>query len=101
MNVSIKRNLMKATKPIETGETIESQIRRMTTTNEPIDGGAPIIFTPRKDGVIDDYNVRSDKWDRALKNMEQVAINRQTQRKEWLDSLNKLSTEELLNSGDE
>lgn len=82
------KGLMKPTKATELGETIESQIKRMTTTNEPIDGTAPIIFTPRKDGVRPEYNIRSDKWERALENMEQVARNRQEQRAEWLDKLN-------------
>lgn len=87
MNLAVRYKLMKADRPTEIGETIESMIRKQTTTNQPIDATAPIIFTPRKDGVIDDYNIRSDKWDRALQNMEQVAINRQTQRENWIQSL--------------
>lgn len=81
------KSMMKPDKATELGETIESQIRRMTTTNEPIDGTAPIIFTPRKDGVRPEYNIRSDKWEQALKNMEQVARNRQEQRAEWVNKL--------------
>lgn len=88
MRVSIKQHLTnKANQPTELGETLELQIKRMKETNQPIDGGAPTIFTPRKDGVIPEYDIRSDKWDRALENMEQVARNRQEKRSEWLKSL--------------
>lgn len=88
MRVTIKqRTLFKATEPTETGETLELQIKRMKETNQPIEGGAPTIYTARKDGVIPEYDIRSDKWDRALENMEQVSRNRQEQRAEWLKKL--------------
>lgn len=90
MNVSVKRRLMKADRATEIGETIESQLRKLQETNQPIDATAPIIFTARKDGVIPEYNIRSDKWDRALENMEQVAINRQEQRAEWQNELDSI-----------
>lgn len=97
MNVSVKRRIMTPDRTTEIGETIESQLRKLQETNQPIDATAPIIFTARKDGVIPEYNIRSDKWDRALENMEQVAINRQEQRAEWqneLDSIEATPTEE-------
>lgn len=88
MRTAIKqRTLFKATEPTEFGETLELQIKRMKETNQPIEGGAPTIFTARKDGVIPEYDIRSDKWDRALENMEQVSRNRQEQRAEWLKQL--------------
>lgn len=88
MRVTIKLNLKnKAAQPTEFGETLELQIKRMKETNQPIEGGAPTIFTARKDGVIPEYDIRSDKWDRALENMEQVSRNRQEQRAEWLEKL--------------
>ena len=39
--------------PIQTkeGEYIEEKVRRITENNEPIEDGAPIIYTERKDGV--------------------------------------------------
>ena len=57
-----------AMKPIETyeGEFIEEKVSRVVENKEPIEDGAPIIYTERKDGVIPAYNIRTDKWDIAL-----------------------------------
>lgn len=93
MRIALKqKSLMKPDKAAEIGETIEAMVKRMTTTNEPIDGTAPIIFTPRKDGVINEYNIRADKWDQAMQNMEQVARNRQEKRAEWQQQLDNTQT---------
>ena len=47
------------------GETIEQKIERIVNNKEPINDGAPIIFTERKDGVLPGYDVRTDRWDVA------------------------------------
>lgn len=54
------------------GERLEIKIDRMTQNNEPIGDSAPLIYTPRKDGVIAAYDIRTDKWDIALDAMEKV-----------------------------
>lgn len=54
------------------GERLEIKIDRMTQNNEPIGDSAPLIYTPRKDGVIAAYDIRTDKWDVALNAMEKV-----------------------------
>lgn len=54
------------------GERLEMKIDRMTQNNEPIGDSAPLIYTPRKDGVIAAYDIRTDKWDIALEAMEKV-----------------------------
>lgn len=54
------------------GERIELKIDRMTQNNEPIGDSVPLIYTPRKDGVIAAYDIRTDKWDIALDAMEKV-----------------------------
>lgn len=41
--------------------------------NEPITDGAELIFTERKDGILPEYNPRTDKWDIALDAMTTVA----------------------------
>lgn len=58
--------------PLVEGERIELKIDRMTQNNEPIGDSAPLIYTPRKDGVIAAYDIRTDKWDIALDAMEKV-----------------------------
>ena len=58
-------------KPAE-GECIEEKIRRVTQNGEPITDGAPIIFTEKKDGVLPQYDIRTDRWDIALMAMDAV-----------------------------
>ena len=47
------------------GETIEDKVRRVTLNNEPIEDTAPLIYTERKDGVLPQYDIRTDKWEIA------------------------------------
>lgn len=54
------------------GERLELKIDRMTQNNEPIGDSAPLIYTPRKNGVVAAYDIRTDKWDIALDAMEKV-----------------------------
>lgn len=55
------------------GEMIETKIERIVNNNEPIQDGAPLIYTERKDGVQAEYNVRTDRWDVAVDAMNVVA----------------------------
>lgn len=52
--------------PTETGLSIEETIRRAIASNQPIDGKAPMIYTPASEGVNAAYNIRTDKHDLAL-----------------------------------
>lgn len=54
------------------GETLEQKIERITTNNEPIEDGAPIIYTERKDGVLPQYDIRTDRFEIAVEAMEKV-----------------------------
>lgn len=54
------------------GETITEKIRKVKTTGEAIESVSPIIYTERKDGVLPEYDIRSDKWDIAQKSMQYV-----------------------------
>ena len=54
-------------------ETIEQKVERLTTTNEPInDSDVTMIYTDRKDGVLPEYDVRTDKWEVAITGMDSV-----------------------------
>lgn len=57
---SIKRT------PKECGLSIEEQVRQAIATNQPIEGKAPMIYTPAKEGVHPEFDVRTDKQDLAL-----------------------------------
>ena len=49
----------------EEGETIEEKVRRVVETKEPIEDGAPLIYTPKENGVVAAYNIRTDRWEIA------------------------------------
>ena len=70
------------TKPLENGESIEEKMRRVTTTNEPIDNVAPMIYTEKKDGVLPQYDIRTDRWDIAQEAMGVVAKSMAAKREE-------------------
>lgn len=55
------------------GELIEQKVQRITENNEPINDGVEMIYTERKDGVLPQYNMRTDKWDIALDAMTKIA----------------------------
>lgn len=48
------------------GEMIEQKVERIMTLNEPIQDGAPIIYTERKYGVMPEHDIRTDRFDLAL-----------------------------------
>ena len=52
------------------GESIEKKVSKLIENNEPITDGAPIIFTEKKDGVLPQYDIRTDKWDIAQTAMD-------------------------------
>lgn len=58
------------------GESLEDKVMRATTTNEPIENAAPLIYTDHKDGVIPDYDIRTDRWDVAQNAMDVVSRSR-------------------------
>lgn len=55
------------------GTPIEKQIANAMSVQEPIDNSSPIQFTKRSDGVLPDFDIRTDKWDVAQKAMTAVA----------------------------
>lgn len=67
------KTLIRITEPFHEGTTIEKQIAIAMLTNEPIDQSNPITFTKRSDGVLPDYDIRTDKWELAQRAMTAVA----------------------------
>lgn len=66
-----KRNNLRSVEMYE-GETIEMKVARVVQNKEPITDGAPIIYTERGQGVLPDYNPRTDRWDIAIETMDKV-----------------------------
>lgn len=63
------------------GEPIEQKVHRIVNNKEPIKDQAPLNYTERKDGINPDFDVRTDKWERALEAMDAVNKSKLTQRK--------------------
>lgn len=59
-------------KMIDTGETLIKKCQRILNEGEPLTDGAPMIYTPKQAGVKPECNVRTDKWEIAMKAMDQV-----------------------------
>lgn len=74
----LRRNLR------DVGETIEQKVTRIMTTKEPITDGAPLIFTDRKEGIIPDYDIRTDKMEYAVEAMDNGAKAQLAKRTELL-----------------
>lgn len=48
------------------GLSIEETIRRAIASNQPLEGNSPNIFTEASEGVLAQYDIRTDKQDLAL-----------------------------------
>ena len=62
------------------GESIENKVCRIVNNGEPISDGAPLIYTERKDGVKEEYNIRTDRFDIALNAMDYVTKSNRAKR---------------------
>ena len=63
-------------------ETLEMKIRRIVNNKEPITDGAPIIYTDRSEGVLPDYDIRTDRMEHAIDAMDKVTKTHQAKRAE-------------------
>ena len=81
------------------GETIELKITRMLENKEPIDDGAPVIYTARKDGVDPAYNIRTDRFELAADIMDKVNRDRIAKTEGAMEPKNEGSIETNLAEG--
>ena len=79
---TIKRNSIeiKCNKLYE-GESIEEKVRRVVMSKEPIEAISPMIYTERKDGVLPEYDIRTDRWEIAQSAMTTIATGKRGVRK--------------------
>lgn len=54
------------------GKTIETQIEAMVNNKEKIGIDLPIIYTPKNEGVLSAYNIRTDRFEIALDAMDKI-----------------------------
>lgn len=72
------------------GETIEAKMRRIENNKEPISDSAPVIYTERKDGVLPQYDIRTDRFDIAVDAMTAVAQAKITERRARIEEREKI-----------
>lgn len=66
------RYLMSGNSKGTEGETIETKVARIVQNKEPITDGAPMIYTEKEQGVLPEYDIRTDKWEIAQNAMDVV-----------------------------
>ncbi len=80
--------------PDEEGELLIIKINRILDENEPLTDGAPLIYTPKDRGVIPEYNIRTDKWEIAMKAMDRVSEYKLSEYMKKAEGPDALKTEE-------
>ena len=82
----------------EKGESIEEQLRRITTNKQPIPENVPPIYTPMKDGVIADYDIRADRFEVAIQAADKFAASDTARAAEIAQYEPKVTAEETENN---
>ena len=59
---------------------------------EPIDTSSPIIYTARIDGVLPEYDIRTDRFDVALELADKTAKARVARRNELMNKTSNAET---------
>lgn len=74
------------------GESIEYKIERIVTQKEPITDGAPQIYTDRRDGVLAEYDIRTDRFEIAIEAMDKVSKSHMAKREKKAGEVGKPET---------
>lgn len=64
------------------GITIERRIEKLTVNKEPISDNSPMMYTDRKDGVLPQTNVRTDRFEIAQDVMTHASKSKRAKRDE-------------------
>lgn len=67
------------------GESIEEKMYRAANENTPIDQQAEILYTEKKDGVLPETDIRTDRFDVALEAMDKVTATRRAMREKAMN----------------
>lgn len=54
------------------GSSIEEKMRETTLNGQPIESAAPLLYTDKKDGVLPEYDIRTDRWSIAQATVDKV-----------------------------
>lgn len=61
-------------------ESLEEKLRRVKNNGEAIKDKAPLIYTDRKDGVLPDYDIRTDKYEYLVEGYDKAAKTKRAKR---------------------
>lgn len=89
-NYSLKRDTGLTVNDSVEGESIEMKIERLIENNEPISDSAPLVYTERKEGVLPQYDVRTDRFELAIDAMDKVSSTHVAKRVEMYKKSNDL-----------
>lgn len=68
------------------GESIEEMLRKATGDNDPIKNTAPLIYTERKQGVLPEYDHRTDRFEIARQATDRVHGTRAASRDQQIEA---------------
>lgn len=66
------------------GEMLCTKVSRMMYNKEPITAEAPIIYTAKKDGILPQYDIRTDRWEIAQEAMGAISKSEIAKGKAWM-----------------
>lgn len=69
--VHFKKSNFEINESVE-GRSIEDKMRETTLNGQPIESAAPLIYTDRRDGVLPEYDIRTDRWNIAQATVDKV-----------------------------
>lgn len=72
------------------GQSIEEKVFSAVNSNAPIEAVAPMVYTERKDGVLPETNIRTDRFEIAQEAMTNIANGtRENRAKKMLEKIDK------------
>lgn len=66
------------------GQTMEQRMSKLMEQEEPIKDKAPLIWTPKDEGVRPEFNIRTDRYDLAQEAMDMVSRSEKAKRAQML-----------------
>ena len=80
--MEIQRTTLLSVNESTEGESIETKVERITTQNEPLQDECEMIYTNRSDGVLPEYDPRTDRFEVAIEYMDKFNKTKINQRME-------------------
>lgn len=82
------------------GQSIEQRVEKILHSREPITDGAPRIYTERKDGVLPQYDIRTDRWEIAVEAMDAITGSHKAKREERIKSMGEKAQDGMRKEGE-